>query len=87
MFHKDDQIIRVNGTFVKDLSLAAVVELLATSVSRMKIEFLTSHTLNKEDDERALSDRLVSWCVEVKYFYCVHTSSCEARRPLRELQS
>ena len=60
VFHKEDQIISVNGTFVKDLSLAGVVDLLAKSGSRVKIEFLTVHAL-KEDtvDDTALSDRYV----------------------------
>ena len=57
MFHKEDQIISVNGTFVKELSLAGVVELLAKSGSRVKIEFLTVHTLKEDADDTALSDR------------------------------
>lgn len=48
VFHKDDQIVSVNDTFVKDLSLSGVVELLAKSGSRVKIEFLSVHVL-KDD--------------------------------------
>jgi C-terminal processing protease CtpA/Prc len=60
MFHKEDQIISVNGTYVKDLSLSGVVELLANSGSRVKIEFLTVHALNDEEEgDSALSDRFV----------------------------
>ena len=60
MLHKEDQIICINGTYVKDLSLAGVVELLAKSGSRVKIEFLTVHALKEEDgDDDALTDRYV----------------------------
>ena len=58
MFHKEDQIISINDTYVKDLSLAGVVELLAKSGSRVKIEFLTVHALKEEDgDDTAVTDR------------------------------
>lgn len=59
MFHKEDQIISVNSTYVKDLSLAGVVELLAKSGSRVKIEFLTVHALNEDGEDTAVSDRYV----------------------------
>ena len=59
MFHKEDQIISVNSTYVKDLSLAGVVELLAKSGSRVKIEFLSVHALKEEGDDAASSGRCV----------------------------
>ena len=57
MFHKEDQIISINATYVKDLSLAGVVDLLAKSGSRVKIEFLTVHALNTDEENTAMSDR------------------------------
>ncbi|XP_028397997.1 glutamate receptor-interacting protein 1-like isoform X2 [Dendronephthya gigantea] len=57
VFHKEDQIISINATYVKDLSLAGVVDLLAKSGSRVKIEFLTVHALNKDEENTAMSDR------------------------------
>ena len=59
VFHKEDQIISVNATYVKDLSLAGVVELLAKSGSRVKIEFLTVHALTEDGDGTVVSDRYV----------------------------
>ena len=59
VFHKEDQIISVNGTYVKDLSLAGVVELLAKSGIRVKIEFLSVHALKEDGDDTALSGRYV----------------------------
>ena len=60
VFHEEDQIISVNGTYVKDLSLSGVVELLAKSGSRVKIEFLTVHALKEgEGGEPSLTDRYV----------------------------
>lgn len=50
VFHKDDQIISLNGTFVKEMSLTQVVELLAKSGSRLKIEFLSVHVVNNADE-------------------------------------
>ena len=66
VFHKEDQVISVNATYVKDLSLAGVVELLAKSGSRVKIEFLTVHAFTEDGEGTVVSDRYVPL---IKEFY------------------
>ena len=43
VFHKEDQIVSINGCFIKDYSLAQVVEILGKCGSRIKLEFLSIH--------------------------------------------